>query len=74
MQKPLGGKILIGDEPLDGPGMNRSVVFQNYAIFPWMKAKQNVEFGIHQAAVELGRDLTKARISEIADEYLPRST
>ena len=29
LQKPLGGRILIGDEPLDGPGMNRSVVFQN---------------------------------------------
>lgn len=72
LQKPLGGKIFIGDEPLDGPGMNRSVVFQNYAIFPWMKAKQNVEFGIHQAAVELGRDLTKARIAEIADEYLAK--
>lgn len=72
LQKPLGGRILIGDEPLDGPGMNRSVVFQNYAIFPWMKAKQNVEFGIHQASLELHRGLSKERISEIADEYLAK--
>ena len=72
LQKPLGGKVLIGDEPVDGPGMNRSVVFQNYSIFPWMKVQQNVEFGIHQAAQELHRDLTKARISEIAAEYLAK--
>ena len=72
LQKPLGGRILIGDEPLDGPGMNRSVVFQNYAIFPWMRAKQNVEFGIHQASLELHRGLSKERISEIADEYLAK--
>lgn len=72
LQKPLGGKILIGDEPLDGPGMNRSIVFQNYSIFPWMRVKQNVEFGIHQASKELHRGLTKERIAEIADEYLAK--
>lgn len=72
LQKPLGGSILIGEAPLEGPGMNRSVVFQNYSIFPWMKAKQNVEFGIHQASVELHRGLTKARISEIAEDYLAK--
>ena len=72
LQQPLGGEVRIGDEPLDGPGMNRSVVFQNYAIFPWMKAKKNVEFGIRQASQELHRDLTKERISEIADEYLAK--
>lgn len=72
LQKPLGGKIFIGNEPLDGPGMNRSVVFQNYSIFPWMTAKKNVEFGIHQASIELHRDYTKARISEIADDYLAK--
>lgn len=72
LQAPLRGEILIGDEPLDGPGMNRSVVFQNYSIFPWMKAKKNVEFGIHQASVELHRDYTKERISEIAADYLAK--
>lgn len=72
LQKPLGGEIFIGNEPLDGPGMNRSVVFQNYSIFPWMTAKKNVEFGIHQASIELHRDYTKARISEIADDYLAK--
>lgn len=72
LQNPLGGKTLIGDKPLNGPGMNRSVVFQNYSIFPWMKAKKNVEFGIRQASQELHRNLTKEQISNIADEYLAK--
>ena len=69
---PTSGTTLIDGAPIDGPGMDRSVVFQNYALFPWMKVKANVEFGIKQASGELGRNLSKAQISEIASEFLAK--
>ena len=72
LQKPVHGEISINGKPLDGCGLDRSVVFQNYSLFPWMTAKKNIEFGIGQASVELGRKLGKAEISSIADEYLAR--
>lgn len=72
LQKPQGGRIAIGGKPLDGPGLDRSVVFQNYSLFPWMRVKQNVEFGIKQASVELGRNLSKQEISDIALSYLEK--
>lgn len=72
LQKPQGGSISIGGKPLDGPGLDRSVVFQNYSLFPWMPVKKNVEFGIRQASVELGRNLGKQEISDIAMEYLEK--
>lgn len=69
---PTSGTALIDGAPIDGPGMDRAVVFQNYALFPWMKVKANVEFGIKQASGELGRNLSKAQISEIAAEFLAK--
>lgn len=72
LQNPVKGVIEIGGKPIEGPGLDRSVVFQNYSLFPWMTAKKNIEFGINQASLELGRNLAKAQISDIADEYLAK--
>lgn len=70
LHEPTSGDILINDKPLRGPGLDRSVVFQNYSLFPWMKVGENVEFGIRQASVELGRGLSKEEVAAIASDYL----
>lgn len=40
------GEILLDGEPIDGPGANRGMVFQNYTLYPWLTVAQNVEFGM----------------------------
>ena len=72
LQAPVCGQISIGGRPLEGPGLDRSVVFQNYSLFPWMTAKENIEFGINQASLELGRNLCKGEVSRIAEEHLAK--
>lgn len=72
LSKPDAGSILIDGQPVTGPGLDRSIVFQNYSLFPWMRVKENVEFGIGQANKELDRQLTRADIASIADEYLAK--
>ena len=72
LQAPVCGQISIGGRPLEGPGLDSSVVFQNYSLFPWMTAKENIEFGINQASLELGRNLCKGEVSRIADEHLAK--
>lgn len=69
---PQVGTIRIGDKPLDGPGLDRAVVFQNYALFPWLTALKNVEFGVRQASIELERGINKGDIRTISMEFLEK--
>ena len=43
---PSSGSILAGGAPVAGPGPERGMVFQEYALFPWMTVEQNVGFGL----------------------------
>ncbi len=49
---PTGGEILIGGRKIDGHGMDRGVVFQDFAqLFPWRTALGNVAFGLEMKGV-----------------------
>ncbi|WP_045836422.1 ABC transporter ATP-binding protein [Hyphomicrobium sp. 99] len=45
-----GGIVLVGGNPIDGPGVDRAMVFQDYSLFPWLTVKQNVLFSRRLAA------------------------
>jgi NitT/TauT family transport system ATP-binding protein len=59
---PTSGRILIDGEPVSGPGLERAVVFQQYALFPWRTVHRNVEFGL-EARGGLTREERRARAS-----------
>jgi NitT/TauT family transport system ATP-binding protein len=40
------GQVLIDGEPIQGPGTDRILIFQELGLFPWLTAGQNVEFGM----------------------------
>ncbi|MEW6660893.1 MAG: ABC transporter ATP-binding protein [Bacillota bacterium] len=44
-EQPDSGQILLDGEPVNGPGPERLVVFQETALFSWMTVLQNVTFG-----------------------------
>ena len=51
--KPSAGAILHDGMAVAGPDRRRTVVFQEYALFPWMTVQQNVEFGLKAQGMPL---------------------
>jgi NitT/TauT family transport system ATP-binding protein len=54
--------VLLDDKPVDGPGPDRAVVFQDHGLFPWLTAAQNIEFGLKMAGFP--KDVREDRVEE----------
>jgi len=63
-EEPTTGDVSIYGKPVTGPGSDRGMVFQDYALFPWMTVRQNISFGPRQ------RQLPREEIARITDEFV----
>jgi len=64
LTRPSSGQVLVDNTPVKGPGPERGVIFQQYALFPWLTVRQNVEFGLQIS----GRPKDERR--SIADHFI----
>lgn len=62
--EPTSGKVLCDGKEVTGTGTDRGVVFQQYALFPWLTVIKNVEFGLNMKGIK-GKEA-----EEIAMKYL----
>ena len=73
---PTRGRILIDGKEIAGPGLDRGIVFQQYALFPWKTARGNIEFGLEAKGIPKREWKEKANyylnlvgLSQFADRY-----
>jgi NitT/TauT family transport system ATP-binding protein len=73
---PTTGRVLADGVPVAGPGPERGMVFQEYALFPWMTVEQNVGFGLEikgmaraQVAARVGELLKLLSLEDFAKRY-----
>lgn len=51
MIRPDAGQVIVDGRPVNGPGPDRAMVFQDHGLFPWLTAAQNVEFGLKMSGM-----------------------
>ena len=64
LDTPDGGEILFDGKPVTSTGPERILVFQEGALFPWLKVRDNVEFGLKIAGIP------KDEREQISNRYL----
>ena len=62
--EPTSGAVYVHGKKVEGTGPERGVVFQQYALFPWLTVKKNVEFGLKL------QKKSKEECEEIAMKYI----
>jgi NitT/TauT family transport system ATP-binding protein len=63
-EEPTTGEVSIDGKLITGPGSDRGMVFQDYALFPWMTVHQNISFGPRQ------RHLPREQIDQTTGEFI----
>jgi NitT/TauT family transport system ATP-binding protein len=75
-EAPTGGNVKMWDAPVTGPGPDRGMVFQDYALFPWLTVRGNIAFGpkargLHRKEVRAATDrfIEMVGLAKFADAY-----
>jgi NitT/TauT family transport system ATP-binding protein len=63
-EKPTAGEALMWGKPIDGPDPGRGMVFQDYALFPWLSVRDNIAFG------PSSRGLSRGEINATVDKFV----
>jgi NitT/TauT family transport system ATP-binding protein len=64
LHQPTSGSVLVDDRPVEGPGTDRILIFQELGLFPWLTVGDNVAFGMKM------KGLSKGERRERTDYYL----
>jgi NitT/TauT family transport system ATP-binding protein len=73
-ETPTSGAVSVLGAKIEGPGSDRGMVFQDYALFPWMTVRQNIAFGPKQKKHEDVKGITQkyldmVGLAQFADRF-----
>lgn len=78
LDKPDAGEVLLDGKPIQGPGPDRSLVFQNYSLLPWLTVTENIALAVdnvfphwtkEQRAAHIEKHIAMVKLSHAAQKY-----
>ena len=67
LEKPDHGEVLLKGKPINGPGPDRGVVFQNYSLLPWLSVFWNVKVAVDQVFKKASKAEKRERVKKYID-------
>ena len=64
LEKSHPEQLLVDGKPVDGPGLDRAMVFQDYGLFPWMTAGENICIALKQKYRDWDKPKRRAKAME----------
>jgi len=61
LHQQTAGQVLVDGKPVQGPGTDRIMIFQEHSLFPWLTVGQNVEFGMKMKGIPRAERVERAR-------------
>ena len=63
-ERPMKGSVILDNKEVTEPGLDRMVVFQNFALMPWLTAAENVMLAVKAANGDRGRKELEEHVSK----------
>lgn len=67
LEKPTKGEITVGGEVIEGASLDRSVVFQDYGLFPWMTAGENLSLAVRKKYPEKNKKEVREMVENMIE-------
>lgn len=64
LAKPDSGEALLDGKPITGPGPDRSIVFQNYSLLPWLTVYENIELAVKAVFPDWSADQQREHVEK----------
>ena len=67
LEEPTSGVILVNDREIDGPSLDRAVIFQSHALMPWMSVAENIAFAVKSRWPKWDAARRRAQVQRFVD-------
>jgi len=70
LTKPTEGEVRVDGTAVTAPSLQRAMVFQDYSLFPWLTARENIVVSLQQALKRRGQNVRIKELTALAEQYL----
>jgi nitrate/nitrite transport system ATP-binding protein len=67
LDAPDSGAVIVGNEAISGPSLDRAVIFQSHALLPWLSATGNIAFAVRSRWPKWDRDAVRSHTQRFID-------